>query len=230
MAAAGAPGARHRCSQAGDDHDPVLRHSGQGPRLPRASYPRGTLTWVHDAMWTRKKVPLDKVQMERRPGGARDNDKVASMAKAVKAGSRMDPIVLVGNSSTEKYRIADGYHRALAHRHAGRATIDAYVASPATEHGPWETEMHAKKPEIFSRAMELSRPGPSEPRATCNARTRVRAARPPDAAPRSRPRRAARGIHSNPWRALHGSGSAEDEHVPADRTPRWAPTPSRVRT
>jgi hypothetical protein len=117
------------------------------------SYPRRTLSWVHDAAWTRKKVPLDSIQMERRPGGARDDVKVASMAKQIRSGIHMDPVVLVNSPADDKLRIADGYHRTLAHRHAGRGTIDAYVATPATAHGDWETEMHGSKKS--SRALQL---------------------------------------------------------------------------
>lgn len=69
--------------------------------------------------------------------------KVEAIAKAVKDGKHMEPVVLVKNE--HGYRIADGYHRTLGFKHAGEAYIKAYVGESAGEHGTWEKEMHERK-------------------------------------------------------------------------------------
>lgn len=106
-------------------------------------YPEDTLGWVKKAQWRKTRAHLADIDMDRRPGG-RDPKKVRGIAAALENGKRMDPVVLV-ETSDEKWQIADGYHRTLAYRHAGRTSIPAYVARGAGEHGPWEREMHDRK-------------------------------------------------------------------------------------
>jgi hypothetical protein len=107
------------------------------------SYPAGVLGWVHDGHWQRKNVPLTDVNMARRPGG-RDDAKVAGIEKAIGAGRKMDPVVLVKNSDGQ-HDVADGYHRTLAMKHLGLQSVDAYVGQGFPDDGPWQTQMHAAK-------------------------------------------------------------------------------------
>ncbi|WAL67133.1 ParB N-terminal domain-containing protein [Amycolatopsis cynarae] len=107
-------------------------------------YPADTLQWVKQAEWRKAEVPLADIDMDRRPGG-RDPKKVRGIAQAIKDGKPMDPVVLVDTGDEHGLQVADGYHRTLAFRHAGRKTITAYVASGVGEHGPWEREMHDRK-------------------------------------------------------------------------------------
>lgn len=108
------------------------------------NYPKRVLGWVDDADWTLDQaVPLDEIRMARRPG-ARDPEKVAGIADAIKAGKPMEPVVLV-DTGEDRYAIADGYHRTLAFARAGRKTIAAYIGKVSDEHGPWEREMHDAK-------------------------------------------------------------------------------------
>lgn len=106
-------------------------------------YPEDVLQWVKDADWTLKSIPLSEINMSRRPGG-RNMDKVKGIAKAVEAGEKMDPVVLV-KQSDGKYQVADGYHRTLGFQHAGKDKIKAYVADCGCDDGPWDKEMHEKK-------------------------------------------------------------------------------------
>lgn len=106
-------------------------------------YPEDTLDWVKQAHWRRSNASLKDIDMDRRPGG-RDPAKVRGIAAAIADGKKMDRVVLV-ETSDEKCQIADGYHRTLAFRHAGRRAIPAYIATGAGEHGPWEREMHDRK-------------------------------------------------------------------------------------
>lgn len=111
----------------------------------RQNYPTGTLDWVHNATWTRRRVPLEKVAMRGRPGG-RDDEKTQGIAAAIAAGKKMEPVVLVDTPDPDaKLKVADGYHRTKAHERAGLATIDAYVGQVDTNAGPWDSEMHDKK-------------------------------------------------------------------------------------
>lgn len=106
-------------------------------------YPDDVLEWVKDADWELKSVPLSEINMSRRPGG-RNMDKVKGIAKAVEAGEKMDPVVLV-KQSDGSYQVADGYHRTLGFQHAGKDVIKAYVADCGCDDGPWDKEMHDKK-------------------------------------------------------------------------------------
>ncbi len=107
------------------------------------NYPAETLEWVKNNDWHYyPRIPLSKIKMARRPGG-RNIEKVESIAQAIGEGKKMEPIVLVQTKSG--YDVADGYHRTLGFKHAGKKTIEAFVCLGAAEHGPWEKEMHEKK-------------------------------------------------------------------------------------
>lgn len=111
----------------------------------KRNYPNDTLGWVLYAAWRLDPaVPLADIDMDRRPGG-RDQKKVEGIARAIADGKPMDPVVLVDTGDPHDLQVADGYHRTLAYRHAGRTTIAGYVGSGAGEHGPWEREMHDRK-------------------------------------------------------------------------------------
>lgn len=109
------------------------------------NYPEETLSWVKGTtIWAKKLVPLDDIKMNRRPGGAREMDKCKNIAKAVKAGDKMDPVVLV-KLPDGTLKIADGYHRTLGFKHAEKEKIEAWVGTVQEEKGTWDKEMHEKK-------------------------------------------------------------------------------------
>lgn len=114
------------------------------------NYPASTLRWARSCSWRLSHaVPMSEIRMARRPGG-RNPEKVAHIEDAIRAGQKMEPVVLV--ETPDGLEVADGYHRTLAYQHLGRKTITAYVAIGADEHGPWEREMHARK---LNKAMRL---------------------------------------------------------------------------
>jgi hypothetical protein len=120
----------------------------------KENYPEDVLDWVKDAEWSlQDKVPLSKIKMARRPGGAREQDKVKGIAEAVKEGKPMEPVVLV-KLSDGTYKIADGYHRTLGFQKAGKSFIRAYVAVTDSDKGKWDKEMHEKKLNIGKKANE----------------------------------------------------------------------------
>ncbi len=105
----------------------------------RRTYPANVLEWVRGARWLNvRHVPLSIIRMERRPGG-RDPAKVESLSAAMRAGKPMEPVVLV--ETPGGLQIADGYHRTLAARHAGRKSITAYVAVGAEG---WDADAHRR--------------------------------------------------------------------------------------
>lgn len=110
----------------------------------KENYPEDCIEWCKDVDWKEKKVPLSTIKMARRPGGARETDKVKGIAEAVKQGKPMEAVVLVKtpNGTT---KIADGYHRTLGHDHADKKTIKAWIAEVPDNKGPWDKEMHEKK-------------------------------------------------------------------------------------
>lgn len=110
----------------------------------KKTYPLDTLEWVDDASWTLGKVSLSDIQMDRRPGGARETDKVKKIAEAFKMGEDMEPVVLV-KTPEGKLKVADGYHRTLGCRHSGKDKIEAWVGAVEEQNGPWDKEMHEKK-------------------------------------------------------------------------------------
>lgn len=117
----------------------------------KQNYPDDCIGWVKDIEWKEKKVPLSQIQMARRPGGAREMDKVKGIAEAVKQGKEMEPVVLV-KTPEGKTKIADGYHRTLGHDHADEKTIKAWITEVPENKGPWDKEMHEKKLNVGKKA------------------------------------------------------------------------------
>ena len=118
------------------------------------NYPPDCLEWAKTVDWKLvQRVPLSSVKMARRPGGAREQDKVKNIAEAIKGGKKMDPVVLV-KLSDGTYKIADGYHRTLGTDKAGKVSINAWVASVSEDKGPWDKEMHEKKLNVGKPAMK----------------------------------------------------------------------------
>jgi hypothetical protein len=122
-------------------------------RYLKTNYPASTLKWVDGASWTRKKVALADIQMARRPGGAREQEKVKRITEAFNKGEKMEPVVLV-KLPDGRIKIADGYHRTLGGSKSGKPTIDAWVGVVEENNGPWDKEMHEKKLNITKAAME----------------------------------------------------------------------------
>lgn len=111
------------------------------------TYPESTLGWVDEADWSGPtQTDLSDIEMDRRPGG-RDQSKVAGIAKGIAAGSAgaIAPVVLVKTPGSDKLKIADGYHRTLAHKRLNHKAVPSYVAHVDEDTGPWDKEMHDKK-------------------------------------------------------------------------------------
>lgn len=118
------------------------------------NYPEDCIHWAKTVDWKLdNEVPLKDIQMARRPGGAREADKVKGIAQAVKEGKPMDPVVLV-RLPDRTIKIADGYHRTLGFQHAGKKTIKAWIASVPDMKGAWDKEMHEKKLNIGKKAYQ----------------------------------------------------------------------------
>lgn len=111
-------------------------------------YPPSVLKWVDDAEWSGpERVDLDDIAMERRPGG-RDQAKVDGIAKAIVAdpsGPAAAPVVLVKTPGDDRLKVADGYHRTLAHRRLGHKGVPAYIGEVDSDEGPWDKAMHDAK-------------------------------------------------------------------------------------
>lgn len=109
------------------------------------NYPNKALQWVKGAKWhAPADVLLSDIQMDRRPGG-RDMEKVKGIGEAIRNGKAMEPVVLVNTPDDGKMKVADGYHRTLAHRHAGKDTVRAWVGDVEDSNGPWDRQMHDQK-------------------------------------------------------------------------------------
>lgn len=117
----------------------------------KQNYPEECLHWVPLVDWKDQNVSLKNIQMARRPGGAREMDKVKGIAEAVKQGKPMEAVVLV-KTPDGKIKIADGYHRTLGHDHAGKKMIKAVIANVPDNKGPWDKEMHEKKLNVGKKA------------------------------------------------------------------------------
>ena len=108
----------------------------------RENYPADVLGWVKKELWKMRRVPLSKIKMARRPGG-RNMGKVQGISDAIKRGAKMEPIILV--ETKDGFKIADGYHRTLAYKHAGIKNVYAWVADGEHGAGEWDREMHDRK-------------------------------------------------------------------------------------
>lgn len=117
----------------------------------KQNYPDDCIEWCKSVDWKEKNVPLSKIQMARRPGGAREKDKVKGIAEAVKQGKPMEAVVLV-KTPEGKIKIADGYHRTLGHEHADKKSIKSWIGEVADNKGPWDKEMHEKKLNVGKQA------------------------------------------------------------------------------
>jgi 8-oxo-dGTP pyrophosphatase MutT (NUDIX family) len=131
---------------------PVTKHAGHADLTHEVyaylarQYPADVLEWVKDAHWhAPETVALADIDMARRPGGARDQDKVDSIEGALDAGYAVHPIVLVRTPAGLPYHIADGYHRTAALAHAGKATVEAYIGDVTSDDGPWGAQMNRAK-------------------------------------------------------------------------------------
>lgn len=99
-------------------------------------YPKDDLEWVLKAVWRGPmQVPLDDIDMARRSGGARDENKVRMIAAAIDDGLKLDPIVLVDMPGEDKYQIADGWHRTAAIEHTGDTSALAWVGTVGADSG-----------------------------------------------------------------------------------------------
>ncbi len=135
-----------------EGQEPVTKHSGHADLTHEVyaylarHYPASVLEWVKDAHWhPPQQVNLSDIDMGRRPGGARDPDKVKAIAHAIEDGHHLDPIVLVRTPTGLPYQIADGWHRTLALIHTGRRTALAWVGDVDTDDGDWGTAMNQAK-------------------------------------------------------------------------------------
>lgn len=96
-------------------------------KVLRKNYKPEALGWLKGTTWTRRRVPLSQIMMDRRPGG-RNMEKVDEIARRFRSGEKLGPVVLVAGERGSRYRIADGFHRTLAAKHAGRTYVDAWIA------------------------------------------------------------------------------------------------------
>ncbi|MGE7305703.1 ParB N-terminal domain-containing protein [Priestia megaterium] len=111
----------------------------------KKNYPPDCLQWVKDVEWKLSdSVPLSDIKMARRPGGAREQDKVKGIAQAIRDGQKMEPVVLVRLPNGD-IKIADGYHRTKGYEKAEKKNVRAYIATVKDAKGPWDKEMHEKK-------------------------------------------------------------------------------------
>jgi hypothetical protein len=99
-------------------------------------YPKDDLEWVLKAVWRGPMdVPLDDIDMARRAGGARDENKVRMIATAIDDGMKLDPLVLVDVPGEDKLQIADGWHRTAAIEHTGGKSASAWVGTVGADSG-----------------------------------------------------------------------------------------------
>lgn len=120
----------------------------------KQNYPEDCVFWSTLVDWELKDVSLEDIKMARRPGGAREMDKVKGIAQAVKDGKAMEPVVLV-KLPDGTVKIADGYHRTLGFKHADKAKIKAWIAPVPDSKGPWDKEMHERKLNVGKKASEM---------------------------------------------------------------------------
>lgn len=109
-------------------------------------YPASVLSWVREARWHGPvTVPLDDIDMSRRPGGARSQARVGEIAARVSAGKHLHPVVLVDTPGGGKYKIADGWHRTLGLKHAGKTQVQAWIGEVDSGDGPWDGQMNRER-------------------------------------------------------------------------------------
>lgn len=108
-------------------------------RQLRADYPEDALDWLDELEWTPPEdVPLDKIDYDDnifQRVRDREDDKVASFAKRIKAGWRK-PVILV-DRPTMKMKAVDGHTRLEAYKTIS-TPARAWVGKAKTNKGPWD--------------------------------------------------------------------------------------------
>jgi hypothetical protein len=92
------------------------------------NYPQLGENWADSYNWRESRVPMESIEGKRRPGG-RNMVKVRKIARDIKDGKNMPPIIVVEEGG--KRYVVDGFHRWLGHAHAECKTINCYIGEPA---------------------------------------------------------------------------------------------------
>jgi hypothetical protein len=118
-------------------------------------YPASVLGWVRKARWRGPvTVSLSDIDMGRRPGGARSEQRVAQIAADASAGQHLHPVVLVDTPGGGKYKIADGWHRTLGLKHAGKTQVSAWIGEVDEADGPWDGQMNRERIPLAKSAQD----------------------------------------------------------------------------
>lgn len=133
-------------------HTEVTGHDGHGDLTHEVyaylgrHYPASVLEWVKEARWHEPaEVKLKKIDMARRPGGARNPAKVEAIASIIREGRELAPVVLVAVPGQSRYEIADGWHRTAAVARTGGKRITAWIGDTDAKKGPWDGPMNEAK-------------------------------------------------------------------------------------
>jgi HK97 family phage portal protein len=125
------------------------------------NYPESVLDWVDTADWEGpKSVPMDKIDMARRPGG-RDQAKVQGIANGIASGDvgASAPVMLVKTPEEDQYQVCDGYHRLLAHKRLGHSSVKAFVGTVHDE-GTYDKDKHKEMHDAkLNRMAKVEGPG-----------------------------------------------------------------------
>lgn len=99
-------------------------------------YPDDALTWVADMRWRTDSVALKDISVTG-PAGKRDARTIRRMAKKMRKGKAIKPVVLVDPGDGGLLQVADGHHRVTAALHAKRRVVPAYVGRPKATDNTW---------------------------------------------------------------------------------------------
>lgn len=127
---------------------PMQDTAGVRKRVQRQmseNFPKHSMHWMKDAVWTGPvTVPSDMLDFsnENTWAASHEPEKVKAFTKKIKSGV-LKPIVTVKTPGSNKLKIVDGHHHALAYREVGHDPL-VYIAHVDQDTGPWDT-MHSQQ-------------------------------------------------------------------------------------
>jgi len=126
------------------DRVPAIYKSMKGDvkvvyELLNKNYPEKSFEWIGQMAWSFRDVALESISVTG-PATDKDAKTIRKMAKKMRKGKKIKPLVLIDPGDKGLLQVADGHHRATAALEANKQKVPAYVGSPQTE-DDWRKEV-----------------------------------------------------------------------------------------
>ena len=107
--------------------------------LLNKNYPKKSFEWIGQMAWSFRDVEIEKISVTG-PSTDQDAKTIRKMAKKMRKGKPIKPLILIDPGDKGLLQVADGHHRATAALEANKQKVPAYVGRPQTE-DDWRKEV-----------------------------------------------------------------------------------------